>query len=275
MLHASRARRAALGNAVVRACAAVWDRVRRARRSAADFPATGRGQSVVGVAEYLAECLEPRRLLSAASPVSSKALVSTATGVTTQDLQPATTPADIPSYSPGDPITAQAGSSFVVEATVANSNLTNPVILPPLYYPPLSGSVIADMHLSPDGTPYNGYPGIGQATQNVYLTLGSSTKWTVVCTMPKSVAPGKYSLVELIDLSGTNANTNQYWQVTNIVTITSGPLISGLPQRVVATGQLTPSVPITNDTDQPFAGQETVTYSLQNSADPTSPISLG
>jgi len=139
----------------------------------------------------------------------------------------------------------------------------------------LTGNVISQMDLSNDTTWYNGPGLVDQATELVYVPPLQSNFWTVPCTIPTWVKPGVYNLVEWLDLDDTNSPSDQFSQVNNVITITSGPVMSGLPQRVVATGQLTPLLPITNNTNQTLAGDETVDYYLQSSTDHTNRTSLG
>src|SRR5579871_2057871 len=216
---------------------------------------------------YWVESLEGRTLLSnAVNAALLQPLTATPSGAQVAG------PADAPFYGIGAVITAQAGSSFDAEATVTN---TMPYNFLSLNQPILSGSVLSQLILSNDSTLFNGPGLVGQITNSVYVPPLQSTFWTVPCTIPTWVKPGTYYLVEFLDLDDTNSPTGEYTQVNNVVTVTSGPIMSGLPQRVVATGQLTPSLPITNNTGQPYSGDESITYYLQDSANPVTPTTLG
>ncbi|HEX3358065.1 MAG TPA: hypothetical protein VHS31_13925 [Tepidisphaeraceae bacterium] len=127
------------------------------------------------------------------------------------------TATQIPTYVIGDKITAKAGQTIKVQASV--SFIGGPAVA--------VGTVNANMRLSKTGTPTgnNVTPSgvlIGSASSHISLPSGQRFKWPVTVTIPANTAPGNYFVTETVSSTVPTENINVTF-VTNSIQVASGP----------------------------------------------------
>ncbi|HEX5245366.1 MAG TPA: hypothetical protein VFW23_19045, partial [Tepidisphaeraceae bacterium] len=121
-------------------------------------------------------------------------------------------------------------------------------------------------------------PALAVNTYALNVNAGGSITEFQSVTIPSDTSPGTYYLVARVDPLGI-VDGGRPGPV-----VVSGPIIipgisasftSGIPQRIVATGQLSPSLEMTDLGTQPLSGSETIDYYLSTNTDPSSGVLLG